>query len=67
MGTVVDGTVEWCVAGKDPRRYAPGDAFANPRGVVHQFANVGDGPARLITTPVAGKGKPRTVMRPAPQ
>ena len=63
VGTVVEGQIELRAVGKDPRQVSAGTAFANPRGTVHQFVNSSDKPARLLTTLVVEKGKPRTVMQ----
>lgn len=58
VGTVVDGAVELLVEGQAPRRVAAGETYANPRGTVHGFRNVGDVPARLINSLVVDKGVP---------
>ena len=63
-GTVVEGRVELRVEGREPRRVSAGDAWHNPRGVVHELRNVGDTPARVVNTLVVDKGKPR--LQPAP-
>lgn len=64
-GAVVEGTVELVVEGQQPRRFAAGEAWHNPRGPVHYFTNVGSTPARLVNTLVVDKGKPRTQVVPA--
>lgn len=64
-GTVVEGTVELRVEGREPRRVASGEAWHNPRGAVHELRNVGDGPVRVVNTLLVDKGKPR--MQPVPQ
>jgi quercetin dioxygenase-like cupin family protein len=58
-GTVVEGAVELRVEGREPRRVSPGEAWHNPRGVVHELRNVGDGPLRVVNTLLVDKGKPR--------
>lgn len=63
VGTVVEGQIELRATGKDTRQVSAGTAFANPKGTVHQFVNTGDKPARLLTTLVVEKGKPRTIMQ----
>jgi quercetin dioxygenase-like cupin family protein len=64
-GTVVEGTVELRLEGREPRRVSPGEAWHNPRGVVHELRNVGDRPVRVVNTLLVDRGKPR--MQPAPQ
>ena len=64
-GTVSEGAVELRVDGREPRRVSVGDAWHNPRGVVHELRNVGDTPVRVVNTLVVDKGKPR--MQPAAQ
>ena len=58
VGTLVEGTVELMAQGKDPRRLAPGDSYVNPRGTIHWFRNVGDGPAKLLNTLIVDKAAP---------
>ena len=64
-GTVSEGAVELRVDGREPRRVSVGDAWHNPRGVVHELRNVGDTAVRVVNTLVVDKGKPR--MQPAAQ
>lgn len=59
VGSVVEGVVELLVEGQPPRRVAAGEAYANLRGTVHGFRNVGDSPARLLNALVVDKGVPR--------
>lgn len=59
VGSVVEGIVELLVEGQPPRRVAAGEAYANLRGTVHGFRNVGDAPARLLNALVVDKGVPR--------
>jgi quercetin dioxygenase-like cupin family protein len=63
-GTVVEGTVELRVEAREPRRVPAGEAWHNPRGVIHELRNVGDTPIRVVNTLVVDKGKPR--MQPVP-
>lgn len=56
--TVLQGTLELCLEGREPRRVSAGEAYHNPKGVVHETRNVGDGPAQVASTFVIEKGKP---------
>jgi quercetin dioxygenase-like cupin family protein len=58
VGSLIEGTVELVAEGKDTKRLAPGDSYANPRGTIHWFRNVGDRPAKLLNTLVVDKGVP---------
>ncbi len=64
-GTAVEGAVELRVEGREPRRVPIGEAWHNPRGVIHELRNVGDTPIRVVNTLLVDKGKPR--MQRAPQ
>lgn len=55
--TVLQGTLELRLDGREPRRVSTGEAYHNPRDVVHETRNVGDGPARVASTFVIEKGK----------
>jgi len=55
---VLEGTLELRLEGSEPRRVSAGDAYHNPKGVIHETRNVGDGPARASATFVIDKGKP---------
>lgn len=57
---VLQGTIEVSAEGGETRRVSVGDAYHNPRGVVHEGRNVGDTPARVAITFVVDKGKPIT-------
>jgi|688.fasta_scaffold102779_2 quercetin dioxygenase-like cupin family protein len=59
-GFVLTGTLELSAEGRETRRVSAGDAFHNPRGLVHEGRNVGDTPARVALTFVVDKGKPIT-------
>lgn len=56
--TVLQGTLELRLEGREPRRVSAGEAYHNPRDVAHETRNVGDGPARVASTFVIDKGKP---------
>jgi len=60
---VLEGTLEVHLDGHEPRRVSAGDAYYNPKGVIHETKNVGDGPARTSATFVIDKGKP--ISQPA--
>ena len=57
---VLQGTLELSAEGRETRRVSAGDAYHNPRGLVHEARNVGDTPARVAITFVVDKGKPIT-------
>ena len=59
IGTIVEGTIEMRIPGQEAKRYSAGQAYNNPRGVVHQLVNVGATPARVLNTLLVDKGKPR--------
>lgn len=59
--TVLEGTLELRLEGQEPRRVTTGQSYHNPRGVIHETRNVGDGTARTVATFIVDKGKPRTV------
>ena len=65
VGVVIEGDVDLVSDGMAVKRYAVNEGFHNPRGMVHQFRNTGDKPARLVTTIYYDKGKPR--VQPVPQ
>jgi len=58
--TVLQGTLELRVEGRDVRRVSAGEAYHNTRDVIHETRNVGDAPARLAIVFVIEKGKPIT-------
>lgn len=66
IGSLVEGTVELIAQGKDTRRLAAGDSYANLRGTIHGFRNVGDGPAKLLNTLVVDKAAPPVQPASAP-
>ncbi len=56
--TVLEGTVELRVEGREPRRVSASEAYHNARGIVHETRNVGQGTARVVSTFVIEKGRP---------
>jgi quercetin dioxygenase-like cupin family protein len=46
--------------GSAPRGISAGEAYHNPKDMVHEARNVGDGPARVAVTFIIDKGKPIT-------
>jgi quercetin dioxygenase-like cupin family protein len=65
LGYVVEGTLELQIVGQPPRMVKAGEAFFVPAGVVHEGKNVGSGPAKVLATYIAEKGKPLATMVPA--
>ncbi len=57
---VLQGTLELTAEGRETRRVTAGDAYHNPRGLVHQAKNVGDTPAIVKITFIIEKGRPIT-------
>ena len=55
---VLQGTLELSAEGRDTRRVSAGDAFHNPRGLIHEARNLSDAPVRLNITFIVDKGKP---------
>lgn len=62
--TVLEGTLEVRLEGQEPRRVPTGQAYHNPRGVIHETRNVGDATARTVSTYIVDKGKPLTTPAP---
>jgi quercetin dioxygenase-like cupin family protein len=58
VGSVVEGSVELLVDGKEPRRMSAGESYANPRGTVHSFRNTSESQVRLLNALVVDKGVP---------
>jgi glyoxylate utilization-related uncharacterized protein len=52
-GLVLEGEFEFCV-GEDTVRTGAGSLIYVPRGTLHAFSNVGDGPGRLLTSQTPG-------------
>jgi len=59
---VLQGTLELLAEGREVRRATVGEAFHNPRGLIHEARNVGDTPVRLHIIFIVDKGKP--IMEP---
>lgn len=57
-GTVLEGELEIHVAGQAPRRIKAGEAYHNPRGVVHETRNPTQSTTRLLSTFIIDKGQP---------
>ena len=57
---VLQGTLELTAEGRETRRVTAGDAYHNPRGLLHQAKNVGDTPAIVKITFIIEKGRPIT-------
>ena len=61
---VIEGTLEVRADGLEPKRVTAGESYHNPRGVVHETRNIGDGTARVASTFIVDKGRP--IVEPAP-
>lgn len=66
IGRVVSGQTEMRTADGAVRRYAAGETFVIPRGMVHNGVNVGTEPARLVITYLIDKGAPIRAEVPEP-
>jgi len=66
-GAVIDGTVELRIEGQEPSLFSARQVWHVPRGLVHEFRNIRDTPARLVNTLLVDKGKVRTQIVPASQ
>ena len=55
---VLEGTLEYRVAGKPPTTYKAGDVLFIPAGTIHAVTNVGTGKGSELATYVVEKGKP---------
>jgi quercetin dioxygenase-like cupin family protein len=55
---VVEGTIEYDLAGKSPATLKAGDVIVVPKGVVHSAKNVGTTNAAEIGTYIVPKGQP---------
>ena len=66
-GAVIEGTVELRIEGQEPSHFSARQVWHVPRGLIHEFTNIGDTPARLVNTLVVDKGKVRTQVVPASQ
>ena len=59
---VLEGTLEYQVAGKPAATYKAGDVLLVPAGAIHWVKNVGSGNGAELATYVVDKGKPLVVM-----
>jgi quercetin dioxygenase-like cupin family protein len=55
---VVEGTLEYRIAGQPPATVGPGDVLFVPAGAVHSVKNVGAGNGAEIATYIVERGKP---------
>jgi quercetin dioxygenase-like cupin family protein len=55
---VLEGTLEYEIAGRPPARVKPGDVLFAPAGTVHAAKNVGSGNGAELATYIVEKGKP---------
>ena len=55
---VLEGTLEYEIAGRPPARVKPGDVLFVPAGTVHAAKNVGSGNGAELATYIVEKGKP---------
>jgi quercetin dioxygenase-like cupin family protein len=55
--TLLEGALELLQEGQPARRIAPGESYHNPRGLVHETRNVGEGPARILSTFIVTRGE----------
>jgi quercetin dioxygenase-like cupin family protein len=58
-GTILEGTAEIRIDGREPRRLSAGDAWHTTHGAVHELKNAGDTTVRAVNTLVVDKGQPR--------
>jgi len=62
FGYILEGSLEFEIAGKPNATLKAGDAFFIPPETVHAAKNVGKGPAKVLATYVVEKGKPLATM-----
>jgi quercetin dioxygenase-like cupin family protein len=62
LGYILEGTLEFEVAGRPNARLKAGDAFFIPPETIHAAKNVGGAPAKVLATYVVEKGKPLATM-----
>jgi quercetin dioxygenase-like cupin family protein len=62
VGYVLEGTLEFEVAGKPNTTLKAGDIFFVPPETVHAAKNVGKGTAKVLATYVVEKGRPLATM-----
>ena len=67
LGHVLAGVTDMRLADGTSHRYAAGQSFTIPRGVVHNGVNAGRVPARLLVTYIIDKGAPQRIEAPAPE
>ena len=61
---VVEGTLEYQLAGQKPVTLSAGDVLFVPAGVAHTARNPGTGNGAEIATYIVEKGKPLVVLAP---
>jgi quercetin dioxygenase-like cupin family protein len=62
FGYILEGSLEFEIAGKPNATLKAGETFFIPPGTVHAAKNVGNGPAKVLATYVVEKGKPLATM-----
>lgn len=62
FGYLLEGTLEFEVAGRPKSTVKAGETFFIPPETVHAARNVGSGPAKVLATYVVEKGKPLATM-----
>lgn len=61
---VIEGTLEYQIAGQPNATVKPGDVLFVPAGAVHSVKNVGSGNGAELATYVVEKGKPLITLAP---
>ena len=62
FGYILEGSLEFEIAGKPNKTLHAGETFFIPPETVHAAKNVGKGPAKVLATYVVEKGKPLATM-----
>jgi len=62
FGYILEGSLEFEIAGKPTKTLKAGETFFIPPETVHAAKNVGNGPAKVLATYVVEKGKPLATM-----
>jgi quercetin dioxygenase-like cupin family protein len=62
FGYILEGTLEFEIAGKPNATLKAGDTFFIPPETIHAAKNVGSAPAKVLATYVVEKGKPLSTM-----
>ncbi len=62
FGYILEGSLEFEIDGKPNKTLHAGETFFIPPETVHAAKNVGKGPAKVLATYVAEKGKPLATM-----